>query len=194
MRIEATMFLWNSNPNPDYVQIIGISSVNLCLLFCSRMAETVICLGWSWGKGCRLYIYKKPQNYPMSTDCTTVACLPTITGLEKCELYDITHSFWAFVLYAAWTKRVLHKGTEQECTVKLFFGLWLVEGNQHWYKLQRFHRSHGICNTLKVTRLRLVIPLVYHIHSSFHWVYRSLVNPIMLLMGLICEYSVILRV
>ena len=51
-----------------------------------------------------------------------------------------------------------------------------MEGSQLWYKPHRLLGSCGVCDTLGVTRLRLVTPWVYPIHHSFLGVYLSL-NP-----------------
>ena len=65
------------------------------------------------------------------------------------------------------------KGVTQGYT---FLGLWLVEGSQLWYKQHRLLGSCGVCDTLGVTRLRLVTPWVYPIHHSFLGVYLSLIE------------------
>ena len=52
-----------------------------------------------------------------------------------------------------------------------------MEGSQLWYKPHRLLGSCGVCDTLVVTRLRLVTPRVYVIHHSFLGVYLTRVVP-----------------
>ena len=52
-------------------------------------------------------------------------------------------------------------------------GLLLVFGCQLWYKLHRSLGSCVVCDTLGVTRLRIVAPQAYHIRQSFLGVYLS---------------------
>ena len=62
-----------------------------------------------------------------------------------------------------------------------------MEGSQRWYKPHRLLGSSGVCDTLGVTRLRLVTPWVYPIHHSFLGVYlsRGLLDQCCLLCGCI---------
>ena len=52
-------------------------------------------------------------SWPNHRCCTTVACFPPITGFGKCAVFDITHTFQAFVSFGPNHKcypRVLGKG------------------------------------------------------------------------------------
>ena len=95
-----------------------------------------------------------PINVHQSkTLCATVACLSPITALAN------------------------HKGVIQGYLARelnqSFLGLLLVFGCQLWYKLHRSLGSCVVCNTLGVTRLRIVAPRAYHIRQSFLGVYLS---------------------